>query len=172
MVTQQFNRQRMHELDEQLTLEYRTLHEYEIELLKVAGADERIALRMRMREDLLPKLSAHEREYAELLAAGIQPVWVPENEAEQIIRELTQATAQAQARKLPDAPAQMLELLAEIKGKLGEPGKSAAAKLKVIIPIIPFLVQYELGLDTENFLTSSWRGIRQVIRGWISRDPR
>jgi len=170
MVTQQFNPQRLNELEELLELEYEQLHEYGKALITADGISQKIKLKQQLKRDLLLNLSAHEREYAELLAAGLQPERVPEIEAAPIILELTQATTQAQS--ISGAPTEMLQLLTEIKHKLDEPGKSAAAKLKVALPIIPLIARYELELDTENFLTTILRKIRQAARNWISRDPR
>jgi hypothetical protein len=65
----------------------------------------------------------------------------------------------------------MASLIAENNGNArdfeeawrAENGKSAAAKLKVALPIMPLIASYELELDTENFVLRSWRSIRSLF---------
>jgi len=65
----------------------------------------------------------------------------------------------------------MLNLLEEIKQKLNEPGKSAAAKLKVTLPIIPMVASYDLELDTENFLVNVWHKTRDLFQRFRGSQP-
>lgn len=60
----------------------------------------------------------------------------------------------------------MSALLRDLRQKLDEPGKTAAAKLKVTLPIIQLLASYEMEVDTENLLTGIWHkvNLKQILK--------
>ncbi|MGD0059811.1 MAG: hypothetical protein ABSD58_10370 [Verrucomicrobiia bacterium] len=168
MPTQQFNADRLRQLQEQLQIEYDKLHEFEKSISLAAGRDEKIALRQQIKFELAPRLSKLEKEYAELLAASVPVEAIPEKEAGALLTELDTAITKAEQSKPADAPQEMLRLLEEIRSKLNEPGKTAEAKLKVALPIIPLIVSYEMKLDTENFVTQVWGKARDFFKGLAS----
>ncbi|MCH7959020.1 MAG: hypothetical protein IID08_02745 [Candidatus Hydrogenedentes bacterium] len=168
---QEFNLKRLEQLEELLDIQYDKLHEYEKELAMSSGP-EKISLKLRMKMEIVPELKKYEKEYAELLAEGVDEDAIAEDEAAPIVAELVAATSDLERYRQAKAPEEMLQLLNEIRAKLEEPGTSAAAKLKVTLPIIPLLASYELELDTENFLNTVWDKARSLFRRVIPRNPR
>ena len=168
---QEFSLKRLEQLEELLDIQYVKLHEYEKELATSSGP-EKISFKLRIKMEIVPELEKNEQEYAELLAEGADVDAIAEDEAAPIVAELLTATSDLERYRQAMAPEEMLQLLNEICAKLKEPGTSAAAKLKVTLPIIPLLVSYELELDTENFLKNVWNKTRSLFRRAIPRNPR
>jgi hypothetical protein len=92
---------------------------------------------------------------------------IPDDEAAAVTTELVQAVQCVE--NLPDSnrPDEITKALAEIKQKLDVPGKVAAAKLKVSLPIIPLIASYEMEMNTEATLTVLWRRIKSLFGGEI-----
>lgn len=160
MPTHPFNWNRLRELKELLDIQYEKLRELEKELELAAGADQEVAIRQKIKQQIVPNVP-DEHEYAKLLAAGVPDEAVPEQEAESIIAELVEATTRT--AESGQASEKMLRLLGEIKEKLNEPGRAAGARLKTSLPIVPLLISYELELNTENFIAKVWRKARDVF---------
>jgi len=169
MDPQTFNRKRLVELDELLELEYEKLHEFEREITLADGPSQKIALRQRIKHELTPRLRKLEQEYAKQLVAGSEGLEVPEREAEALVILLSSAVADTNANRPNDAPQDMVKLLEDVRRQLAEPGKTAAAKLKVTLPIVPLLASYEMELDTEAFVTHVWRRAREFFKHLINR---
>ena len=170
MPTHPFNPNRLKQLEELLDIQYERLHGLERAILLAAGEDQKIALRQQIKRDLTPNLRKLEREYAQLLATGVETERIPDDQAKNIVAELVEATNQARISAQGQAPPEMMRLLDEIKEKLDEPGERAAAKLKVSLPIIPLIASYELELDT-NFVTRVWHNTRDFLARHIKRPP-
>ncbi len=132
---------------------------------------ERFNLRHRIRTEIVPDLRKYEPEYAALLAEVTEPAQLPADESEAVLVEVLQAANAAEQARTDQTPAEMLRLLHEIKEKLDEPGKSAAAKLKVSLPIFPGLIAYELESDTENFLTTVWHKVKSLFARELPDHP-
>lgn len=97
-----------------------------------------------------------------MLLRGIAIQSVTDVEAEPIVAELVEVFEQKHGQlvaRAPDLQTQLDTILQELR----EQNKSASAKFKVALPIIPTLVSYELDLDTENFLTEVWGKIRSLL---------
>lgn len=172
MPTHQFNATRFRQLEEQLDIEYEKLHEFEKAISLADGLSQKIALRQQIKRDLVPRLRKLEREYAELLVSGVQAKQIPDVEAEQLVTELTAVVVEVEQGKHGSVPLEMVPLLAEILDKLNEPDKSASAKLKVSLPIIPLICSYELDLDTEGVVTQVWRKARDFFKRLLPRNPK
>ena len=167
--THQFNRDRLRQLDDLLKLEYENLYEFEKQLKLAAGGDQRVAIRLRIKHEIVPELRKHEQEYAELLAAGVPEEEIPEREAASIVAELVEATTKT--AESGRASAEMLKLLGQIQQKLNEPGRTAAAKLKTSLPIVPLLASYELELDLGNLIAKVWCKAHDVFSRLVHRNP-
>ena len=165
MPTHQFNPNRMAQLEDLLDIEYEKLHEYDRAISLAAGLDQKIALRQQIKRELAPRLQQLELEYGELLASGVSAETISESDANGLLTDLTIAAAKAEGTIQGKAPAEMLKLLNEIRAKLKEPGKSATAKLKISLPIVPMIARYELELDTESFMTQAWQKVRDFFKG-------
>ena len=157
---------RISQLEEVLEIEYAKLAEFEKELAITASAEQKFALRQRLKRELLPSLREHEVEYAQLLAQQADPASIPPHKAEASVAEVQRAVEHIQNLPAP-LPDELTRLLSYGREKLQEPGKAAAAKLKVTLPIIPLIASYEMELDTENLLTQAWRGVKALFGGKV-----
>lgn len=168
----QFNPQRLKQLEELLEIEYEKLHEFEKAISMADGISQKIALRQQIKRDLTPRLRTLEREYAELLASGVEPEGIPAPAAEALLAEVKEAVSQAEAKKPANAPEELERHLVEIKRKLDAPEQSPSAKLKFSLPIIPLLSTYEIELDAAGLVTSVWRKARDLFKQLVRNHPR
>ncbi len=157
---------RIGQLEGLLEIEYEKLGAFEKELALTASAPAKFELQQRIKRELLPDIRKHELEYAELLAEQTDPASVPPQKAEASVAEVWRALDHIENLPAP-LPGELTRLLGEIREKLQEPGKSAAAKLKVSLPIIPLIASYEMELDTEGFLRQAWRGVKRLFGGKV-----
>jgi len=157
------NRQRISALEELLEIEYEKLNDFQKDLAITASAAAKFELRQLLKRDVLPDIRKHEVEYAELLADSTDLASVPAEQAEATTAELAHAVEHVQSLPDPNRPEEITRLLADIRRKLDDPGKVAAAKLKVALPIIPMIVSYEMEMDTGAALVNVWRRIKSLF---------
>lgn len=157
------NPQRIRDLEELLEIEYAKVNDFQKELAITASAAAKFELRQRLKRDVLPDIRKHEVEYAELLAESTNVASVPAEQAEATTAELAHAVEYVKSLPDPNRPEEITRLLADIRRKLDDPGKVAAAKLKVTLPIIPLIVSYEMEMDTEGVLASVWRRMKSLF---------
>jgi len=127
---------------------------------QIAGARDALVLtepsqRARIKlqiKDLRNELYSFEQQKWDLLAEIAKGEAIADDEAQIIIAEIVAEEGAIAANPPDDASAEVLELLVKILGKLNEPDKPAAAKLKGAISMLPPFVSltYEAELDTEN----------------------
>jgi hypothetical protein len=125
---------------------------------QIAGAQDAFVLAERLDKPrikqvigtLREELRDFEQEKWDLIAQITSTSDIANDEAEAVVAELV-AEGEAIATNPPD-DALVLELLQKILGKLNEPDKNAAAKLKGAISLLPPFVSviYEAELDTES----------------------
>jgi septal ring factor EnvC (AmiA/AmiB activator) len=117
--------------------------------LVMIAPEEQVRIEQQIAE-LRKKIRNFEQEKWELIAQITSNSDIANDEAEAVVAELV-AEGEAIATNPPD-DALVLELLQKILGKLNEPDKPAAAKLKGAISALPPFVSltYEAELDTEN----------------------
>lgn len=166
MPTHQPNLKRLREIEELLDMEHDKYHEFRKEIA-VSTGNEKILLKQRVKRELIPSLRQLEKEYAELLAAGVPTDAIPAAEAEVIIAQVIEAVTTVEEKNAPDVPLEMVRLLSDIRDKLSEPSKSASAKLKINLPIIPLIASYEMELDTEGVLTGVWTKARDLFKSLV-----
>lgn len=171
MPTHTFNLKRFEQLEELLDIEYDKLHEFRKEISLSTG-NEKILLKQRLKREIIPNLRELEKEYAGLLAAGVSVEAIPEAEAQVLVAEVVEAVAEIEQNKQADTPQQMLQLLTQIRDQLGKQDKSASAKLKVSLPIIPLISSYEMEMDTEGVLTAVWNKTRDLFKRLVPRRPK
>ncbi|MBD2099721.1 hypothetical protein [Leptolyngbya sp. FACHB-261] len=157
------NQQRLIHLEEILEIEYEKLGEFQKELDLSASANANFELRQRIKREILPSIRKHEVEYGELLAKESEAFLISEPDAETAIIQVTQAVEHLESSPLDKYPDEMRQLLMDIREKLEDPGKTAAAKLKVALPVIPLIASYEMELDTEASIVRVWRGIKTLF---------
>jgi hypothetical protein len=149
---------RIQQLEEQLDLWQDKLHEFEMELGMAEGANARSSVKQRIKREITPAIAKITREYSRLATQ----VEYEEAEAEPIVAELVDAIDGQRDQLVKYEPSIQVQL-DSIRQELRDLNKSATAKLKVALPIVPTLVSYELDLDTENFLTEIWGKIRGLL---------
>src|SRR6185369_3053482 len=99
---------------------------------------------------------------------AVEPVQLAEPEAQVLVDEARTALISQEHAMVGDQSEEFRRLLIDIRAKLDEPGKAAAAKLKVVLPLIPLVASYELELDTESFVTQVWHHVKGLFRSAIS----
>jgi hypothetical protein len=163
---------RIEHLEELLDIEYEKLQDFERESALLGPGPEKTALKLRMQRDTWPTIRKHETEIAGLLAEVSQSESLPDSEVESIFAEVVNEVSSLQSSRQSDWPKEVLDKLDEIQQKLDEPGKAATAKLRASLPIIPFLMSYNLDLDTESTLVQTWRKVKGLFRRASPRPPR
>jgi len=107
-----------------------------------------------------------EDDYAKRLAQQIKRHDLPESIAETVVGDLVDEIEMMQPIAKND---EMRSMLQQILDELRKPGISAAAKLKVVIPIIPNILTYEIEGDTESVVrrlfptfVKAYQGIKAI----------
>ncbi len=165
MPTPKINALRLASLESLLELEYQKLDVFRQELTITSNAATKFELKQRIAKEIIPSIQNHEHEYAQLISDEIQPTEIPESEANDLLQSVKDAVGQMNVAKNDGLSEKILSAIQEIKRKLDEPGKMASAKLKVVIPIIPTLISYELETDTESVLLRVWQKVKKLFKG-------
>jgi hypothetical protein len=169
MSNNRFDEQRRQQLEERLALQYDKLHKFKNKLITCDSFEQKYSIQHSIEHEIIPSLRSDEKEYAELLVETVPDEGISEAEAEQLVGELQDASRKTQAHSAGDN-LEIMRILEEIQQKLNQPGKSAVAKLKVTLPIIPGLAAYQLEADSENFIGGVWRKIRDKFKR--AADPK
>jgi len=165
---QQFNPDRLKQVEELLAIEYDKHHEFEKDIALATG-NEKIMLKQRVKREIALRVRELEREYADLLVAGVPSNEVPDIEANELVMELSKATdATLQTQREP-IPEQMLKALQDIKAKLSEDKESASAKLKFSLPLIPTICSYDVEVETVKSIREVWTKTRDFFKGLIRK---
>ena len=159
MAQANLNAQRLHDLEGLIQLDYEKLQAFEQELTITANIGTKFEVQHRIRNEILPSLRRHEREYAEYLATTTAVDRIPEAEAHDVIDQVLRGRfperkSSGSAGGAPDSG---------LEGKALSIGQTASAKLKLSLPIIPMIASYEVTLDTEGLMMSAWRGIKAMF---------
>jgi len=120
-------------------------------------------IKHRIRNELLPSIRRYEREYWELLP--IENIVISDDEATEAVVILENAVAATESEYISrkDLPSEIMPLLQEIKADLSSIDKTASAKLKLTLPLIPMIASYELEADTENLMYDAWKFIKRMV---------
>lgn len=122
---------------------------------------ERIKLQI---ADIKKEMQPYEQQYWEILSEQSGSIEFSEPEAQFVVAEIVNQVHKIEISS-PSYPDEALIILREIRDKLNQPDKSAAAKLKGVISLIPPFVgiYYEAELDTENFLRNHFPNFISLI---------
>ncbi len=165
MYSQEISRQRLTSLEDILEILYEKLGEFQKELVVTASTPAKTELKMRIKREILPDIRKYELEYGELLYQESNTYLISDVQAENALMRVTEAVERLEIqRSTNNYPSEMLRLLTEIRTKLDEPGKTASAKLKVALPIIPAIASYELEMDTEAVMVRSWQQVKSLFK--------
>ncbi|WP_017715956.1 hypothetical protein [Kamptonema formosum] len=158
--------QRLEQLEKILNLEYEKLGEWEIELAMSASPPLKTEMKQRIREQILPSIRKYEAEYWRLLAQEARFCEVPEEDASnaivEVVREVELIETNSSASHLDN---KVIQLLQEILDKLKEPKTPASAKAKLVLPLLPGILSYEMELDTGNGLRRAFQPLGRVLKG-------
>lgn len=150
---------RIQQLEEQLNVWQEKLHEFQMELPTAEGPDARFSIKQKIKSQIYPQILRINREYSTVLKGG--DLLLSEEEAAPIVAELAQILRDH--REQFDNCGQLQKELQEIREAIADSSKTATAKLKVTLPVVPLLVNYELDLDTEELLSGIWRKVRGLL---------
>ncbi|GET37905.1 hypothetical protein [Microseira wollei] len=159
--------QRLDALEEILEILYEKLGEFQRALIVLASEEAKFELKQKIKRDIAPDIRKYEKEYWQILDWNARENFVVSDvEAEKAIVDVVEAVKPIEnipPERYPD-PEKLNRLLEELHKIINDPEKTAQAKLKVALPIIPLLASYELEMDTESFLVNVWRGIKSMVR--------
>ncbi len=159
--------QRIRALEKILDIEYDKRSQYEEQIALCARTPNAIELRQRFKREVLPDIQRYEKEYADLLARRVNLHQIPAGEAEKSLADVTHAIDGLDRHSSQALPDEGSSLLVEIRKIVDDREKTAAAKLKVALPIILLLVSCEMELDTEIALQSVWKQLRTLFRSKV-----
>ena len=156
-----YNRQRLADLEDLLELQYEKLGEFEKDLALNPSTPAKFELKQRIKREILPDIRRYEQEYWELYP--MEDFVIPEDEAASQLVQVGQAVTSLEQGSFAEYPPGMFTLLQEIRARLDGLERSASAKLKVAIPLIPAIASYELEMDTEGLMYKTWRKLKRVM---------
>ncbi len=157
--------QRLTHLESVLELRYETLEAAEKRLAMTDEIFAKNAIKLRIREEILPEIHQCEREYWQLLVQASGAASVQEEEAQTVVVEVSQAVNAIQTTAPAHTPAELMQLLREIRDKLDKPKTPASAKAKLALPLVPGLLSYEVELDTEAALRRAFLPLKKLFKG-------
>ena len=157
-----YNHQRLAHLEDTIKILYDRLGYLEKELAIISpGSDKKFEIQQRIKTEVLPDIFRYEKEYWELYP--MQEVVIPEDQAASQLVQVEQAVTSLEQGSFAEYPPEMFALLQEIRASLDGLERSASAKLKVAIPLIPTIASYELEMDTEGVMSKTWKPLRGLI---------
>ncbi|WP_414580785.1 hypothetical protein [Scytonema sp. PCC 10023] len=156
---------RLIDIDEILDLRYEILTKAEKRLAIVDDIFAKISIEQRIREEIIPELRKYEAKYWQLLSQEAHSHVIAELNARNAITEVVRELEMIEKKPSMNYPDEFMRLLLEIRDKLNESGKPAAAKVKLALPLIPGILSYEVELDTESSLRRAFQLIRRLFKG-------
>jgi hypothetical protein len=156
------DQQRLQDLERNLQILYEKLGEFEQELIITAHAPTRFELRQRIKREISPSIRRYEGEYWELYPQ--EAILISDEEAATQLVRVEQAVGAIERIPQTEYPPELISLLQEIRTKLDTGDKTASAKLKVALPLIPGIASYEVEMDTEPLMYQAWKSIIARVR--------
>lgn len=156
------DRTRLNDLEDILKLLYEKLNSFERELTITSNSAFKFELRQRIKREILPDIRRYEAEYWELYAQ--EAIVITNDEAESKLDQIAQAVESLESISNTSYPEELLSLLQDVRANLEESNKSASAKLKLVLPLIPVIASYELEMEAKDFVYNTWEGIKKMIR--------
>lgn len=156
------DRQRLADLKELLDLLYEQLGEFQRELIFNAHIPAKFELKQRIKREILPSIRQYEAEYWDIYPK--EAIVISDEEATTQLVHLEQAVESIERVSSSEYPSQLIPLLQDIRTKLNDLDKTASAKLKVTLPLIPAIASYELEMDTEGLMYQTWKAIQRLVR--------
>ncbi len=154
-----------------MDVEYKKLCEFQYRIAHTSSIGEKFDLEVQIENDILVRIRKYECEYWNILAQEAPSCEVIEKEAHNAIVEVVTEVEliQIQPNKYSD---ELMQKLQEILDKLNEPQTPVAAKLKAALPLIPWIISYEVELDTEKSLTRVFDRIKKLLKKAIDEKKK
>ncbi|MFN7414600.1 MAG: hypothetical protein ACK5RT_11970 [Dolichospermum sp.] len=156
------DRQRLVDLKELLDLLYEKLGEFQKELIVNSHPPAKFELKQRIKREILSSIRQYEAEYWDIYPK--EAIIISDEEATTQLVHLEQAVESIERGSSSEYPSQLIPLLQDIRTKLNDLDKTASAKLKVTLPLIPAIASYELEMDTEGLMYRTWKAIQRLVR--------
>jgi hypothetical protein len=156
------DRQRLVDLKELLDLLYEKLGEFQKELIVNSHTPAKFELKQHIKRDILPSIRQYEAEYWDIYPK--EAIVISDEEAITQLVHLEQAVESIECVSSSEYPSELIPLLQDIRTKLNDLDKTASAKLKLTLPLIPAIASYELEMDTEGLMYQTWKTIQRLVR--------
>ncbi|MCX5981118.1 MULTISPECIES: hypothetical protein [unclassified Dolichospermum] len=156
------DRQRLVDLKELLDLLYEKLGEFQKELIVNSHTPAKFELKQHIKRDILPSIRQYEAEYWDIYPK--EAIVISDEEAITQLVHLEQAVESIECVSPSEYPSELIPLLQDIRTKLNDLDKTASAKLKLTLPLIPAIASYELEMDTEGLMDQTWKAIQRLVR--------
>jgi hypothetical protein len=156
------NDERLTDLKDILDLLYEKLGEFQKALIIRDSDSAKYELKQRIKREILPEIREREQEYWEIYPSDA--IIISEEEATTQLVQVKQAVEAIECIPHSEYPPQLFSLLQDIQAKLNDLDKSASAKLKVALPLIPMIASYELEMDTQGIMNKTWKSIKRLVK--------
>ena len=114
--------------------------------------------------EILPAIRKYECEYWQILSQESYSFEIDEGEAEKTVEVVVQGVEYIENKYSDGFPDEVIKRLTEIQKTLNTLDKTAAAKLKLALPLLPSVLSYELELDTEEVLRKAFQPIKRLFK--------
>lgn len=159
---------RLVDLEELLKTNYQKLTKFQNRLDRTASVREEFDI-----EGDIPKIRKairdYEAEYWEVLAQEARNCAVEEVEAQKAIVEVVHEIEIMENNPDANYPAQLLNLLQQIRDNLNKPETPVEGKVKLVLNLLPGVITYEVELDTEKALRKVKEPIKRLFREAIEK---
>ncbi len=152
---------RLNDLKEVLELLYEKLGAFEKELVINPHTPAKFELKQRIKREIIPDIRKYETEYWELYPQ--EAIIISDEEAATQLVQVEQAVESIEQISSSTYPLELISLLQEIQDKLDE-DRTASAKLKIVLPLIPVIASDEMEIETEGLIYEAWKKIKRIVR--------
>jgi hypothetical protein len=163
---------RLADLEKILDVEYKRLGFFQLKISEGVSADQEFYNTQQINNYIMPRIRQYEEEYWSILAAEAPSCEVAELDASYALVEVVPKIERIVNQSSTKYPDELMQKLQEILDKLNEPKTPAAAKLKAALPLVPFIMYYELELDTEILLRRVFERMRQLFKKAIDEKEK
>jgi hypothetical protein len=172
MTTPHFNPNRRRELEKLLKIVYDRRHDLEQDVEMNVGDLKHSASQI-LREKLLPRLRSLEQEYAEELIAAVSESKLSalDGDASALVARLSELSTQIANTAPRDAAPELWRSLETMRTALSREDRSAPAKLKITLPLIPAICAYEMEIEPAKMMKEIWNTAKELFRK-LADDPR
>ena len=164
------SKQRLADVEKLLDVEYKRLGFFQLKISEGVSADQEFYYTQQINNYIMSRIRQYEEEYWSILAAEAPSCEVAEVDASQALVEVVPKLEQIVNNSTTNYPNELMQKLQEILDTLTEQERPVANKLIATLPIIPYIMSYQLEIDTEISLKRVFEGIRQLLRNTIKKN--